>query len=113
METAGTDSSKQLTQTSASLSTLSNLLVSLLHPWLFDKNIDQVCLERLNLHRTNRYLSYGILSKNDHLSIVLPTWQQYLNDNVPEAFLSNPTTLITFIGMETNEAEALRQYVNQ
>ena len=108
---ANTDSSKQLTQTSTSLSILSNLLVSLLHPWLFDKSIDQVCYERLHLHRTSRYLSYGILSKNEHLSIVLPTWQQYLNDNVPEVFLANPSTLITFIGMETNEADALKQYV--
>lgn len=105
------DARKQLTQTSTSLSILSNLLVSLLHPWLFDKSIDQVCQERLHLQRLNRYLSYGILSKNEHLSIVLPTWQQYLNENIPESFLNNPTTLITFVGMETNEAEVLKQYV--
>jgi hypothetical protein len=51
------------------------------------------------------------LSKNEHLSIILPTWQQYLNDNIPETFSINPTTLISFIGMETNEAEVLKQYV--
>jgi hypothetical protein len=50
------------------------------------------------------------LSKNEHLSIILPTWQQYLNDNIPETFSINPTTLISFIGMETNEAEVLKQY---
>jgi hypothetical protein len=111
IEIVNLDSRKQLNQTSTSLSILSNLLVSLLHPWLFDKHIDQLCHERLHLHRTRRYLSYGILSKNEHLSIILPTWQQYLNDNIPETFSINPTTLISFIGMETNEAEILKQYV--
>jgi hypothetical protein len=110
IEIANIDSRTQLNQTSTSLSTLSNLLISLLHPWLFEKNIDQICYDRLHLNRPNRFLSYGILSKNEHLSIVLPTWQQYLNDNIPETFLSNPTTLISFIGMETNEAEVLKQY---
>ena len=111
IDTTNNDTRKQLTQTSTSLSILSNLLVSLLHPWLFDRSIDQVCQERLHVQRINRYLSYGILSKNEHLSIVLPTWQQYLNENIPESFLTNPTTLITFVGMETNEAEVLKQYV--
>jgi hypothetical protein len=111
IETANKDA--QLTQTSKSLSILSNLLVSLLHPWLFDNSVDQICHERLQLQRTNRFLSYGILSKNEHLTIVLPTWQQYLNDNIPESFLSNPNTLISFVGMETNEAESLKQYVDK
>jgi len=111
MEIANKETRTQLSQTSKSLSILSNLLVSLLHPWCFDKNIDEVCQERLQLNRTNRFLSYGILSKNEHLTIVLPTWQQYLNDNVPETYLPNPTTLISFVGMEVNEAETLKQYV--
>lgn len=105
------DTRKQLNQISTSLSALSNLLVSLLHPWLFDRTVDQVCHNRLQLRQINRYLSYGILSKNEHLSIVLPTWQQYLHENIPESHLTNPTTLITFVGMETNEAEVLKQYV--
>ena len=105
------DTRKQLNQISTSLSTLSNLLVSLLHPWLFDRTVDQVCHERLQLRQINRYLSYGILSKNEHLSIVLPTWQQYLYENIPESYITNSATLITFVGMETNEAEVLKQYV--
>jgi hypothetical protein len=111
LETVNIDSRTQLNQTSTSLSILSDLLISLLHPWLFDKNIDQIGYDRLYLNRINRFLSYGILSKDEHLSIILPTWQQYLNDNVPETFLSNPTTLISFIGMETNDDEALKQYI--
>ncbi|CAF1110946.1 unnamed protein product [Adineta steineri] len=110
IEIANRDTRVQLTQTSKSLAMVSNFLVSLLHPWSFDKNMDKVCQERLQLNRTNRFLSYGILSKNDHLTIVLPTWQKYLNDNVPETFLPNPTTtLILFDGMEVNEDEALKQ----
>lgn len=103
------DSNNQLNQTSMSLSILSNLLVSLLHPWLFDKNVDEICTERLHLKQINRYLSYGILSKNDHLAIVLPTWQQFLNDYVPETFQVPSATLISFIGMDTNETDALKQ----
>lgn len=109
IEIVNLDTGTHLNQTSTSLSILSNLLVSLLHPWLFDKSVDQTSQECLHLNRTNRYLSYGILSKNEHLSIILPTWQQYLNDHVPETYLSNPTTLISFIGMETNENEILKQ----
>jgi len=109
IELANMDSRNQLNQTSTSLSSLSNLLVSLLHPWLFDKNTDQTCLERLNLKQTDRYLSYGILSKNDHLAIILPTWQQFLYDYVPETFQIHSTTLISFIGMDTSETDALKQ----
>lgn len=111
IDTVSNDTRKQLNQISTSLSTLSNMLVSLLHPWLFDRTVDQVCHDRLQLRQINRYLSYGILSKNEHLSIVLPTWQQYLHENIPESHLTNPTTLITFVGMEMNEADALKQYV--
>lgn len=111
IETANSDTRLQLTQTSKSLAVLSDFLVSLLHPWSFDKTMDKICQERLHLYRTNRYLSYGILSKNDHLTIVLPTWQQYLNDNIPETFLPLQTALISFDGMEVNENEIMRQSV--
>ena len=73
-----------------------------------------MCHERLHLTRANRFLSYGIMSKSEHLALVLPPWQEYLNDHVPETFLVNPattTTLISFIGMDTNDDEALKQYV--
>ncbi|CAF0780863.1 unnamed protein product [Adineta ricciae] len=109
IDTANSDARLQLTQTSKSLAVLSDFLVSLLHPWSFDKTMDKICQERLQLYRTNRYLSYGILSKNDHLTIVLPTWQQYLNDNIPETFLPLQTALISFDGMEVNENEIIRQ----
>jgi hypothetical protein len=112
IDTNNRDARTPLVQTSTSLSTLSNLLVSLLHPWSFDENIDDICRQRLQLHRTNRYISYGILSKNEHLSLILPTWQRHLNDHVPDTYLANPSTLISFIGMETNEIEASTQYVN-
>ncbi|CAF4596418.1 unnamed protein product, partial [Rotaria sp. Silwood2] len=113
IEITNKDTRIQLDQTSTSLSILSNLLISLLHPWSFDKNIDKICQERLRLNRVNRFLSYGILSKNEHLTIVLPTWQQYLNDNVPETFLSVSDTLISFAGMETDDNETLKQKQNR
>jgi hypothetical protein len=109
VEVVNKDSRLQLNQTSTSLSTLSNLLVSLLHPWLFDKQTDQISHERLRLRRATRFLSYGIMSKNEHLALVLPTWQQYLYENVPETFLNNPATLISFVGMEINEDDVLKQ----
>lgn len=111
IETANKDTRATLDETSKSLSTLSNLLVALLHPWSFDKNADQLCEKRLHLKRINRFLSYGILSKNDHLTIVLPTWQQHLNDNIPETFLPAPPKLISFSETDVEDEETLKQYV--
>lgn len=103
IETANKENQQHLNQISSSLSTLSNFLVSLLHPWLLDKSTDEICLERLHLKRNHRYLSYGILSKNEHLALVLPMWLNHLNDHVPESALTSPSRLISFIGMETQE----------
>ena len=104
------DNKAQLTQISSSLSSLSTLLVSLLHPWSFDRSVDEICSSRLHMNRPNRLLSYGILSRGEHLALILPCWQQYLNDHVPEAFLVNPTQLISFIGMENN-GDATTEFV--
>lgn len=103
------DHQQHLNHISSSLSTLSNLLVSLLHPWFLEKNTDEICLERLHLKRTSRYLSYGILSKSEHLALILPTWHDYLNDHVPESALNSPSTLISFVGME-NDDQVQKQF---
>ncbi|CAF5212099.1 unnamed protein product, partial [Rotaria magnacalcarata] len=108
IDTANKDTRASLDETSKSLSTLSNLLVELLHPWSFDKNVDQLCEKRLQLKRINRFFSFGILSKNDHLTIVLPTWQQHLNDNVPETFLPPPPKLISFGETDIEDEETLK-----
>ncbi|CAF3707336.1 unnamed protein product [Rotaria socialis] len=109
IETANKDTRASLDETSKSLSTLSNLLVALLHPWSFNKNVDQLCEQRLHLKRINRFFSFGILSKNDHLTIVLPTWQQHLNDNIPETFLPPPPKLISFAETDIEDEETLKQ----
>ncbi|CAF0932859.1 unnamed protein product [Didymodactylos carnosus] len=89
---------------SNALSRLSNLLVSLLHPWTFDSKTDQLCKDRLNLQQPYRYISYGVLSKNEHMAIILPTWQRYLSE------IKKPTAnlLISFVGMETEQKDEVQ-----
>ncbi|CAF4585885.1 unnamed protein product [Rotaria sp. Silwood2] len=113
IELANKVTRSQSDQILTSLKNLSNLLVSLIHPWCFDKNIDHMCQERLHLNQVHRFISYGILSKNEHLAIVLPTWQQYLNDYASETFLSNLVAFISPVETQIDNDETLKQYVFQ
>ncbi|CAF4367600.1 unnamed protein product, partial [Rotaria sp. Silwood2] len=108
IELANKVTRSQSDQILTSLKNLSNLLVSLIHPWCFDKNIDHMCQERLHLNQVHRFISYGILSKNEHLAIVLPTWQQYLNDYASETFLSNLVAFISPVETQIDNDETLK-----
>ncbi|XP_066255390.1 WD repeat-containing protein 7 isoform X2 [Euwallacea similis] len=50
------------------------LLLSLLHSWGLDDDLDRVCLVKLGLLRPMVPLSFGVLSKANHMSLFLPTW---------------------------------------
>ena len=53
---------------------IGQLLLSLLHGWGLDKELDKVCLSKLGLLRPRVPISYGILSKGGVMSLSLPTW---------------------------------------
>ena len=48
------------------------LLLSCLHAWSLDNDLDQSCEEILGLVRPSRPVSFGLLSKGQCLSLVLP-----------------------------------------
>ncbi|CAF3665666.1 unnamed protein product [Rotaria sp. Silwood1] len=108
IELANKITRSQSDQILTSLINLSNLLVSLIHPWYFDKNIDHIGQERLRFNHVYRFISYGILSKNEHLAIVLPTWQQYLNDYASETFLPNLAAFIPSAETQIDNDETLK-----
>ncbi|CAI8021219.1 WD repeat-containing protein 7 [Geodia barretti] len=50
------------------------LLLSCLHAWSLDQDLDRDCEEVLGLVRPSRPVSFGLLSKGQCLSLVLPGW---------------------------------------
>ncbi|KAH1006250.1 hypothetical protein HUJ05_007000 [Dendroctonus ponderosae] len=53
---------------------IAQLLLSLLHSWGLDDDLDRVCQVKLGLLRPMVPLSFGVLSKANHMSLFLPTW---------------------------------------
>ncbi|XP_023310546.1 WD repeat-containing protein 7 isoform X2 [Anoplophora glabripennis] len=53
---------------------IAQLLLSLLHSWGLDHDLDRVCQVKLGLLRPMVPISYGVLSKANHMSLFLPTW---------------------------------------
>lgn len=73
---------------------VAQLLLSLLHSWGLDSNLDQVCETRLGLLRPRVPLSFGVLSKGGYMSLILPTWQSTINvEQMAPDMLSHSTTL--------------------
>ena len=50
------------------------LLLSCLHAWNLDKDLDKSCITQLGLVKPTRPVSYGLLSRSSCLSLVLPGW---------------------------------------
>ncbi|KAL3288183.1 hypothetical protein HHI36_002633 [Cryptolaemus montrouzieri] len=74
---------------------IAQLLLSLLHSWGLDSDLDRVCQAKLGLLRPLIPISYGVLSKANHMSLFLPTWHNCIpmeNEPMPlaaEISLSN------------------------
>uniref|UniRef100_A0A1Y1K5S4 WD repeat-containing protein 7 n=1 Tax=Photinus pyralis TaxID=7054 RepID=A0A1Y1K5S4_PHOPY len=75
---------------------IAQLLLSLLHAWGMDNDLDIVCQAKLGLLRPMVPISFGVLSKANYMSLFLPTWHntiplnndtavddQGLTDNLP------------------------------
>lgn len=50
------------------------LMLSCLHAWRLDEELDQSCEQVLGLVRPSKPVSFGLLSKGGHMSLVLPGW---------------------------------------
>ncbi|KAK4884672.1 hypothetical protein RN001_000943 [Aquatica leii] len=53
---------------------IAQLLLSLLHAWGIDHDLDIVCQAKLGLLRPMVPISFGVLSKANYMSLFLPTW---------------------------------------
>ncbi|GLH07771.1 uncharacterized protein GBIM_13199 [Gryllus bimaculatus] len=53
---------------------VAQLLLSLLHAWGMDPDLDRVCETKLGLLRPMLPVSFGVVSKGGYMSLLLPTW---------------------------------------
>ncbi|XP_044738320.1 WD repeat-containing protein 7 isoform X3 [Chrysoperla carnea] len=60
---------------------IAQLLLSLLHAWGLDADLDLVCETKLGLLRPMVPVSFGVLSKGGYMSLLLPTWQSHIIGN--------------------------------
>ena len=61
---------------------ITRLVVSCLHAWGLDQDLDKACESVLGLVRPNRPISFGLLGQGERISLVLPGWGvKQLNQN--------------------------------
>lgn len=72
---------------------IAQLLLSLLHSWGLDNDLDRVCQVKLGLLRPMVPISFGVLSKANYMSLFLPTWHNTISiDDEPLPSDSNSLT---------------------
>lgn len=52
---------------------VARLMLSMLHAWSLDEDLDEVCEKRLSLHRPRHQVYFGNVSRQGELSVSLPT----------------------------------------
>jgi len=62
------------------------ILMSCLHAWGLDSDLDQLCTSKLGLLRPRRPISFGFLSRaSGHMSLSLPGWYRHFGTGKPSA----------------------------
>uniref|UniRef100_A0A672GAR6 WDR72-like alpha-solenoid domain-containing protein n=1 Tax=Salarias fasciatus TaxID=181472 RepID=A0A672GAR6_SALFA len=54
------------------------LFMSCLHAWGLNQQLDAICLERLGMLRPHCPISFGLISRGGHMSLMLPTFKESL-----------------------------------
>ncbi|XP_069369781.1 WD repeat-containing protein 7 isoform X2 [Paralichthys olivaceus] len=54
------------------------LFMSCLHAWGLNEHLDGICLERLGMLRPHCPISFGLISRGGHMSLMLPTFKESL-----------------------------------
>lgn len=88
---------------------VAQLMISSLHSWDLDPNMDAVCVDRLGLLKPVKPVSFGLLTRGNRLSLMLPGW--YEEGGSSRINADAETTLIKLSGNEgiLNEIEDLRK----
>ena len=73
------------------------MLLSLLHAWGLDKDLDKVAISKLGLLKPKAPVSYGLMSKGGIMSLMLPTWKMKQNENV-DFFTGSIYSIILILG---------------
>lgn len=63
---------------------VARLLLSLLHGWGVDPELDSVCESKLGMLRPLRPVCFGLISKGGYMSLLLPTYLQKLDRELKE-----------------------------
>ncbi len=50
--------------------------MSVLHAWGRDLDLDKLCLSKLGLIKPVQPLTFGVLSRAGHMSLLLPGWHR-------------------------------------
>ncbi|XP_071942422.1 WD repeat-containing protein 7-like isoform X1 [Antedon mediterranea] len=56
---------------------IAQLYMSCLHAWGLDTYLDDICLKKLGLLKPHAPVSFGLLSRGAHMSLMLPGWHQF------------------------------------
>ncbi|XP_075431833.1 WD repeat-containing protein 72 isoform X1 [Ascaphus truei] len=60
------------------------LLLSCLLPWGIDKELDNFCIRHLDILKLQGTVTFGTLSDEDHVGLMLPGWNHTSNDTAKE-----------------------------
>jgi hypothetical protein len=64
---------------------VAHLLLSCVHAWAMDADLDSVCARKLGLLRPVDPLCFGLISRHGHLSVLLPTAVDVVNTRIRAA----------------------------
>ena len=55
---------------------IAQLFMSMLHAWGLDPDLDRLCMNKLGLLKPKCPISFGLISRAGHMSLMLPGWHK-------------------------------------
>ncbi|XP_061198196.1 WD repeat-containing protein 7-like isoform X2 [Saccostrea echinata] len=99
---AASPSHKTVTYNDRSLTLdIAQLFLSCLHAWGLDPDLDKLCMNKLGLLQPRCPISFGLISRSGHMSLMLPGWhkrfcQEEMMENVSSEY-ATPSGKVTLI----------------
>lgn len=74
---------------------IAQLFLSCLHAWGLDPDLDKLCMNKLGLLQPRCPISFGLISRSGHMSLMLPGWhkrfcQEESSGSMPKDNLTTP-----------------------